>query len=102
METVNTARGTGRTRDQMMKAARGSIFIWRNHYFDYPRYLAVAIGRDDLRVVAPSWLDNGWQGREFSGIVVDHAVELNSAELDNLELALMRVRAPQDGEGNRG
>jgi hypothetical protein len=87
------ARGTGKTREQMLKAANGSIFIWCNHHIDYPKYLAQAIGRKDLKIVAPSWLDNGWQGRELSGIVVDHAAELNAAERDNLTLAVTRIRA---------
>ena len=62
---------------QMLDAPQEATFVWVNYHLGYPRELAYSIGRKDLKIVAPSWLTiNNIRGREFSGIVVDHAAQL--------------------------
>ena len=68
-------RQTGRTTDQMIAAAEGSLFIWCNSALDYPRALARRLGRRDLFIVGPDDLDRrGDLRRRWPAIVVDHAV----------------------------
>lgn len=64
------------TRKQMKDAPYKAIYIWCNGYLTYPVNLAFEIGRTDLQIVSPHWLDNSnnWRGRIFSGIVIDHAI----------------------------
>lgn len=87
------ARGTGRTTAQMKGALRGAVFVWVNHKLSYPRDLARKIGRDDLEIVSPDWLDRlGFAGRDLTDIVVDHAAELRGRQYDLWREALTRVR----------
>jgi hypothetical protein len=91
---VDTERGTGRTTKQMKDAPRGAIFISPHHAACYhDKNLAFALGRSDLTIVSPSWLiEHRWIGLELSGIVVDHAANLNEIERRELLVAQMRVR----------
>jgi hypothetical protein len=79
----------------MVEAAKGAVFVWVNSHFNYPRALAKRIGREDLVIVSPSFLDDDhrWRGRVFTGIVVDHAAFLNDREHENYMRALANVRA---------
>jgi hypothetical protein len=95
-ESVNTRhiRGSGRTTQQLQAAARGSVFIWCSRDTHYPKMLAEKIGRSDLIIVGPSWLEHGWIGVEISGLTIDHAaVEVLSAEQrSNISHAVARIR----------
>lgn len=43
------------------------------------------IGRDDLKIVSPYWLEASWQWRgKFLNIVVDHAVHLSIGQYQGL------------------
>ncbi|WP_167313395.1 hypothetical protein [Ralstonia insidiosa] len=86
-------RGTGRTTAQMEKAPTAAVFIWCNDRLDYPKRLARSIKRRDLQIVGPGWLENGWIGRRFTGIVVDHAAHLSPQKIGLLTQAISRVES---------
>lgn len=70
-------RGNGETTRQMAAAPPGAIFIWCNSNLSYPVALAKHLGRTDLEIYSPYWLEsNRYRGREVSAVVVDHAAEL--------------------------
>lgn len=67
-------RQSGRTTQAMQAAPRDAVFVWCNHHLDYPKDLARKLGRDDLKIVSPSWLtDRRWVGLELSALQLDHA-----------------------------
>ncbi|HEX5520197.1 MAG TPA: hypothetical protein VFX29_00825 [Longimicrobiaceae bacterium] len=68
-------RGTGFTEEQMRTAPKGAAFVWNNHDLQYPKQLAEYLGRTDLRIVRPNWLEHV-AGKSVPAIVVDHAAEL--------------------------
>jgi hypothetical protein len=85
-------RGDGATSRQMQGAPFGAVYIWCNHHLDYPKALAASLGRADLQIVSPEWLrGERFRGLRFSGIVVDHAAELDVYERDALCHAMTRV-----------
>lgn len=70
-------RGTGRTTEQMKRAPQGAIFFWCNSHIEYPRSLALSLGRTDLTIEPASALDSpekfrGQQGKRY---LLDHAFE---------------------------
>lgn len=68
-------RGTGQTTAQMKAAPRGALYVWCNHHLAYPHLLAQKIGRGDLQIVTPEWIfQRNWRGCDFSGKIVDHAL----------------------------
>lgn len=71
-EEARQHRGSGRTTRQMQEAPRNAIFVWCNNHTLYPQQLARQLGRTDLRIVGPSWLDHGWAGL-WQPVVADHA-----------------------------
>jgi hypothetical protein len=82
-------RGTGKTTKQMQDAPPKAIYVWCNRHLDYPKNLARKLGREDLEIVSQSFIDMGrWRGRVFSGIVLDHALELT--ERQEYEYKIMR------------
>lgn len=86
-------RGTGRTTRQMLDAPREAIFVsCHASVTGYDRKLARELGREDLRIVEPSWLDHGWYGKVLTGIVVDHAAHLTDKEQELLRGAITRIR----------
>ena len=87
------ARGEGTTTQQMEGAPKGAIFVWCNGHTDYAVRLARKIGREDLQIKSPTWLDDGWRGVTLTGIVVDHAARLTDRQRDLLQEALTRVRS---------
>lgn len=90
---VDYERGTGRTTRQMQGATHGAIFITKE--CDYAKHLAHKIGRPDLQIKPPSVMDDGWlHGRDLSGIVVDHHVQMSGYQYERLVAALHYVRAP--------
>jgi hypothetical protein len=87
-------RGTGTTTRQMEAAPNGTVFVWVHAEISYPKALAHKIGRDDLEIVGPDWLENDrWRGRTLTGVVVDHAAILTGAQWDGLDGARSRSSA---------
>jgi hypothetical protein len=85
-------RQTGATTGQMEAAPQGAVFVWCNRHLDYPDALAKKLGRSDLEIVGPSWLDgNAWRGRRLSGLIVDHAAYLSDSQKYGLHMAMARV-----------
>lgn len=76
-------RGSGTSSRQMLDAPIGSVYIVKNigtraYFLD----LANHLGRIDLDIQPASVLDgHTLSGRELSGIVIDHAVDLTYAQL---------------------
>jgi hypothetical protein len=88
-------RGIGRTTAQMKDAPEKAVFIWCNGALDYPKRLARDLGRTDLEIVAPSWLDyESWRGRHLTGIVVDHATRFEGKQFRMIDEARTRIRTP--------
>lgn len=86
-------RRDGSTTRQMLAAPQGSVFVWVTDHLHYPTDLAKRLGRKDLVIVGPSWLKVGrYQGLELKGLVLDHAIDLNSGVYDHFIYALHRVR----------
>lgn len=77
----------------MQDAPHGALFVWCNDNLMYPRNLARSIGRTDLRIEGPSWLDSDrWRGLQFSGVVLDHAAPLTTdRQLDALDYLTARI-----------
>jgi hypothetical protein len=99
---IQQYRGDGTTTKQMQAAPQKAVFIWPNHWTDYPQKLARKLGREDLVIVGPNWLtDQRWAGRDLPGIVVDHATVLERPAWDELQRALTRVR-PHADEAKHG
>jgi hypothetical protein len=63
---------SGRTAAQMQAAPRHAIFVWCNNHIEQAQRLARHLGREDLCIVRPGWLESGlatlWQA-----VVFDHA-----------------------------
>lgn len=91
MEFMGSERGSGRTTAAMLSAPTGCVFIWCNNRLDYPKRLSESIGRSDLQIVSPAWLENGWMGGRFTGIVADHALELGEKRRELFRLARLRI-----------
>lgn len=87
-----TGRQSGRTTDQILNAPHGALFVWCNSVCSYPRGLAGFLGRTDLVVVSPQWLNrDSWRGCRFSGVVVDHAAHLTSLQSETVNWIRQRV-----------
>jgi hypothetical protein len=78
----------------MLSAREGAVFVWVNHDTLYAKKLAARIGRTDLEIVGPQWLENGWIGRSLSGLVIDHAARqfMTATQRENIARAYDRVR----------
>ena len=79
-------RQTGRTTAQMKASGPGAMFVWCNDALTYPKALARAHGRADLRIEPSSVLEAGGVrlfGRECQ-IVLDHALTLNDRTQDGM------------------
>ncbi len=86
-------RGNGETTRQMEAAPKWAVFVWCNGQTDYPRLLAQKIGREDLQIQSPMWLEERWRGITLTGVVVDHAARLTDRQWDGYQGALTRVRS---------
>ena len=87
-------RGEGTTTKQMQAAPKGAVFVWCNAHTGYATHLTRKIGREDLKIVSPTWLEwERWRGLELTGLVVDHAAQLTDMQWDNYQAALTRVRS---------
>jgi len=86
-------RGTGITTKQLKEAPKNSIFIWLDNHLSYPKRLCFDLGRKDIEVVQPSWIESDrWRGRVFGGIIVDHATILTNKQYDILAEIKSRIR----------
>ena len=86
-------RQTGATTQQMQEAPPGAVFVWCNEHLHYPRALAKQLGRADLEIVGPGWLESDrWYGRTLSGLVTDHALAFSARQWQGVNAALLRVR----------
>ena len=66
-------RGTGQTTKQIEALPKGSLLVWCIDRLHYPRYLCETIGREDIKLVGPSWIINGyWRGSLFPAAAYDH------------------------------
>lgn len=90
---MNETRGTGITTQQMRAAPHGAVYVWCNSHLGYPKGLARAIGREDLDIRSPGWLTcQNVAGREFSGVIIDHAlVRMNDAQLEAVLMIDRRI-----------
>jgi hypothetical protein len=63
-----------------------------NGHLEYPKNLAKSVGREDLEIVSPYWLESdAHRGRRMTGLIIDHAVHLTTRQFDGLELAMRGV-----------
>ena len=83
-------RDDGTTTRQMQAATRGAVFVWGNSQIGYPKGLAKHIGREDLKIVSPSWLEDRWRGLKLTGVMVDHAATLTDQQWNGLHGAMTR------------
>ena len=77
MKTDVPDRRTGKTTQQMLSAPTGAIFIWCNANLCYPNQLAEQLGRDDLNIVPPRFLESSGMYGHRKPIVVDHHASSN-------------------------
>ena len=87
-------RGTGHTTAQLRAAPENALFVWHVDDTCYPKELAKKIGRTDLKIVGPSYVNgNNWMGLSLSGVVVDHyaAEVLSDKTRLNIHRMLARV-----------
>ena len=77
-------RGDGTTSRQMLGAPVGAVFVGASSDLLYAKELARHLGRGDLRIVSPSWLEHSWRGVSLKGLVVDHAAELTESQTAGL------------------
>lgn len=96
-ELEHTGRGSGKTSVQMVKAQRCATFLWCSDHLHYPRDLARRLGRNDLRIVGPAWLQHGWRGLRLPELVVDHAVPEHLTRLQMTWLCEARWHMDQHG-----
>ena len=69
----------GKTTEQMIRAKTGAVFVWPNYNIDYPKALARYLGRTDLKIVSPIWLNMPILGA-YSDVVIDHACVLTTMQ----------------------
>lgn len=98
-KTLTTSRGMGTTTRQIECAPKHSIYVWMHEHTRYPRDLAIALGRTDITVVGPHWLDWEWQGARIAGIVVDHAARLTEKQHDTVRAILDALAAKHSTKG---
>lgn len=75
-------RGGGATTKQLKEAPHGSVFVWVNGNLDYPIQLAKHLGRDDIKIVSPSWVSYKNVAGVRKNIILDHASHLSSKQMD--------------------
>lgn len=77
-------RTNGKTLNMMMNAPKNSIYVWCNSYLEYPRALAIKIGRGDLRIVGPSFIypTQRYRGVSPGRITFDHSLKYKPADVN--------------------
>jgi hypothetical protein len=99
MTTIDPYRSTGRTTRQIETAPKNAVFVWCNDRIDYAKTLARELGRADLKVVPPSWLQTDAIRGIRRGIVVDHAAVLTSRQRAEFDIYASRIRIEADSDG---
>lgn len=85
-------RGSGVTTSQIQSLPHGGVFVWCNSQLDYPKRLAATLGRSDIQIVSPSWLEDGrWRGMRLKGLHIDRAANLNDNQWDGYAEAITRI-----------
>jgi hypothetical protein len=85
-------RNSQHTTKQMLAAPIGAVYVWCNDRLHYPKSLAETLGRTDLEIKPLSWLrHDNLAGRKLSGIVLDHACEMDNQTRDAFMYAQTRV-----------
>ena len=78
-------RGTGITTRQLQAIPQDGYFVWCNGRLDYPSSLARHLGREDIHIVAPSFLEDlRYVGLQISYIGIDHAATLSESQWEGL------------------
>jgi len=91
---MKSERGMRHTTALMQAAPRNAVFVWCASHTEYARDLAKHLGRFDLLIVSPSWLEKrNICGRTFAGIVIDHATELSNDQWRTFQEANQRIDA---------
>lgn len=89
----DSLRWTGKTSKQMLESPEGAFFIWCNSHLDYPKRLAEKLGRTDLNIVSPRWIDDmKWMGLNISGVVVDHYYCPTFRQLEMIDAIKLRIK----------
>ena len=78
-------RQSGRTTKQMLDAPKNALFVWCSLDTRYAKHLANQLGRSDLEIVGRNVFSNidKIRGKRFSGIILDHAIDLPSWEYED-------------------
>lgn len=84
-------RRTGITTAQMQKAPAGAVFIWVTGSLSYPKALAAALGRTDLRIESPEWLERSF-GLRVPGLIIDHAARLTERQMRMAEVLAVHIQ----------
>lgn len=86
-------RGSGVTKSQLESLPLHGVFVWCNDRLEYPRALAQSIGRLDIHIVSPGWLeDDRWRGMKMTGLHIDHAANLTDNQWEGYGQAIMMVQ----------
>lgn len=89
------ANRRGETTKIIKSLRNGGIFVWCDKVLAYPKHLAASIGRADVKVVGPEWLEERrYRGLELSDIVVDHSARLTDTQWNEYLHAKACVRNP--------
>ncbi len=103
MKVEMGGRGSGKTTRAMLAAPKDAVFIWCNHHLDYLKRLVKHLGRDDLRIVSPEWIeDERWAGMDLTALVRDPDTELTERQREKLHAASTRVRSTPSGGSEHG
>lgn len=62
----------------MRDAPPHAVFVWVNANVRYAERLARGVGRPDLKIVEPQWLERAWG--LCAHVVVDHAAVLTEEQ----------------------
>lgn len=74
LDDADGVRGLGHTRHQMLTAPECAFFVWCTSNLAYPIALSREIGRKDLIIKTPVWLqESALNSPQRQPIVVDHA-----------------------------
>lgn len=92
-EVTMGGRGSGRTTQAILAAPKGAVYVWVNNRLEYPKALAHKLGRDDLKIVSPEWIeDRRWVGMEFPAMDIDHDTTFTERQWERYWEAKTRVR----------
>lgn len=86
-------RGSGRTARQMLSLPKGGYFLWLNGFVQYPKDLAKHLGREDIKIVTPYFLEtNDYLQLQIPALRVDHAFSPTPRQYEALERIQLRVK----------